>query len=170
MDRAGVFAPEARLELIEGEIVEMAPIGSPHAGRVNTLTRLFVQRAGDRAIVSVQGPVVASDRSIPQPDLALLKPRADDYCDSNPTAADTLLVVEVSDTTLAFDLGTEVPLYARCAIPEVWVVDVNERAIRVHRDPSANGYRTAFTATAGRRVTSSVLPEVWGAVEELFPK
>src|SRR5512138_3085426 len=83
MGQAGVFAPEARLELIEGEIIEMAPIHPPHAGRVKKLTRLFVQRAGDRAVVSVQDPLIISDRSVPQPDLALLKPRADDYTRSH---------------------------------------------------------------------------------------
>ncbi len=170
MDRAGVFAPQVRLELIEGEIVEMAPIGSPHAGRVNTLTRLFVQRAADRAVVSVQGPIVVSERSIPQPDLALLRPRADDYSDSSPTAAETLLAVEVADTTLAFDLGTKVPLYARAGIPEVWVVDVNERAIRVFRDPSASGYRTSFTAAGAGRISAGALPEVWLEPRELFSK
>jgi Uma2 family endonuclease len=168
MDRAGVFAPEARLELIQGEIVEMAPIGSPHAGRVNTLTRLFVQRAANRAVVSVQGPVIVSERSIPQPDLALLKLRADDYCDSNPTASEVLLAVEVADTTLAFDLGTKVPLYARAGIPEVWVVDVNERAIRVFRGPSASGYRTSFTAAGAERISADALPDVWLEPRELF--
>jgi Uma2 family endonuclease len=155
MGEAGVFAPEARLELIEGEIVEMAPIGSPHAGAVKALNRLFVQRAGDRAVVSVQDPVILSDRSVPQPDLALLKPRADGYSDSHPRAAEVLLAVEVADTTLAFDLGTKVPLYARCGIPELWVVDVNERVIRVYRDPSVSGYRTSFTAAGDGRVAAA---------------
>ena len=95
MAEAGVFAPDARLELIEGEIVEMAPIGSRHAGAVKTLNRLLVQRAGDRAVVSVQDPVVVADRSVPQPDLALLNPRDDDYSSAHPTAADVLLAIEV---------------------------------------------------------------------------
>src|SRR6266487_355884 len=126
MGDAGVFAPDARLELIEGEIVEMAPIGSRHAGAVKALNRLFSRLVGDQAVVSVQDPVIIGDRSVPQPDLALLKPRADSYSGAHPTAADVLLMVEVADTTLPFDMDTKVPLYARSGIAEVWVVDLQD--------------------------------------------
>jgi Uma2 family endonuclease len=168
MGEAGVFAPEARLELIEGEIVEMAPIGSPHAGAVNKLNRLLGRRAGDKAIVSVQQPVIISDRSVPQPDLALLEPRADFYTNSHPKMSDVYLVVEIADTTRAFDLGTKVPLYARCGITEVWVVDVNERAIHVFRDPGPAGYGTSFTARPGQSVACVAVPEASLEVAELF--
>lgn len=168
MGEAGVFAPEARLELIEGEIVEMAPIGSPHAGRVKRLNELFVQRAAGRAVVSVQDPVIVSDLSVPQPDLALLRPRADYYSGSHPPVSDVFLVVEVADTTLAFDLGTKVPLYARCGIAEVWVADVSEHLIHVFRDPGAGGYRAAFIAESGQNVTCIALPQVFVEVRELF--
>lgn len=170
MGERGVFAPEARLELIDGEIIEMAPIGSRHAGVVNILNRLLVQRVGDRALVSVQNPLNVSDRSVPQPDLALLKPRADGYADSHPTVSDVLLVIEVADTTLAFDLGTKVPLYARSGIREVWVVDVNERDVRVHREPSASGYRTSFAVGVGGNVASTALPDVAIGLHEVLPK
>lgn len=170
MGEAGVFAPEARLELIEGEIVEMAPVGSPHAGTVKLLNRLFFRLAGDLAVVSVQDPLIVGERSVPQPDLALLRPRADSYIRSHPTAADVLLVVEVADTTLAFDLGTKVPLYARAGIAEAWVVDLQERTLRVFRDPAADGYRTSFTAASGESVGALALPEVVIALAELFPK
>jgi Uma2 family endonuclease len=168
MGEAGVFAPEARLELIEGEIVEMAPIGSPHAGAVTRLNELFVQRAAGRALVSPQNPVIISDRSVPQPDLALLKPRADYYRQSHPKASDVYLVVEVADTTLSYDLRTKVPLYAHCRIPEVWVVDVNERMIHVFRDPGPAGYGTSFTARPGQSVACVALPEASVEVDELF--
>lgn len=168
MAEGGIFAPDARLELIEGEIVEMAPIGSPHAGRVKILNRLLSRRAGDRAVVSVQDPVIVAERSVPQPDLALLRPRADAYTDSHPTAGDVLLVIEVSDTTLAFDLGTKLPIYARCGIPEVWIVDVGGGAVRVFREADAGGYRTTFVAGMEERVVSSRLPEAWIEVRELF--
>jgi len=169
MGEAGVFAPEARLELIDGEIIEMAPIGSPHAGCVNKLTELFFQRAEGQAIVSVQHPVIISDRSVPQPDLALLRRRADYYSGSHPSASEVLLVVEVADTTLAFDLRTKVPLYARSGIPEAWVVDVNERTIHVFREPGEGGYTTTFAAPMGRSVASVALPQVVVEVSELFP-
>ncbi len=168
MGEAGVFEPDARLELIEGEIIEMPPIGPPHSGRVNTLTRLFIQRAGDRAVVSVQHPAVVSDRSVPQPDLALLAARSDDYATAHPRPADVLLLVEVSDTTLRFDLHRKVPLYARCGIPEVWVVDVNDSVIRVFRDPAGGGYRTSFVAGPGDRVACGLMPEVFVESGEIF--
>jgi len=170
MGEAGVFAPDARLELIEGEIVEMAPIGSPHAGMVNTLNRLLGGLAGDRALVSVQNPLVLGERSVPQPDLALLKPRADNYTGSHPTAADVLLVVEVSDATLRFDIETKIPLYARAGIAEAWVVDLRERAVRVFREPGAGGYRTNFTAAGEESVSALLLPAAAVALRELFPK
>jgi len=170
MGEGGVFAPDARLELIEGEIVEMAPIGSRHAGAVNVLTQLLVRLAGERAVVAVQNPVIIGERSVPQPDLALLKPRADSYSGAHPTPSDVLLVVEVADATLTFDIGTKVPLYARHGIPEVWVVDLQESALRVFRDPSANGYRRSFTVAGEESIAVAALPEVVVALSELFPK
>ena len=168
MGEAGVFSPEARLELIEGEIIEMAPVGSPHAGAVNVLNRLFVQLAGDRAIVSVQNPLVLGNRSVPQPDLALLRSRADNYSRTHPAASDVLLVVEVADPTLAFDTGTKVPLYARQGVPEVWVIDVRERAVRVYRDPGANGYKTQFRAAGNDNLAALAMPELTVTSAELF--
>jgi Uma2 family endonuclease len=168
MGAAGVFPPEARLELIEGEIIEMAPIHPPHAGLVNKLTRLLVQRAGDRAVVAVQNPAIISTRSVPQPDLALLAPRADDYAGAHPASPDIFLVIEVADTTLRFDLKTKAPLYARCGVAEVWVVDVNERAIHVFREPGDGGYRKTFLARAGQTVECAALPRVAIGVGELF--
>lgn len=168
MGEGGVFAPDARLELIEGEIIEMAPIGGPHLARVNRLTRLLVERTGDRAIVSTQNPLIIADRSVPQPDLALLRPRQDEYASSLPGAADVMLAVEVADTTLRFDLRTKVPLYARCGIPEAWVVDVNERVVHAFRDPSAAGYRTSLTLKPGDGVACIALAEARIEVAELF--
>jgi len=169
MGEAGVFAPEARLELIEGEIIEMAPIGSPHAGVVKILNRLLVRLAGERAIVSVQDPLVASERSVPQPDLALLEPRPDSYSRSHPRSSEVLLVIEVSDTTLGFDVKTKVPLYARCGIPEVWIVDVQSQALLVFRGPGPQGYGTSSRASVDEEVASAMIPEVRFAVRELFP-
>ena len=163
----GLLQPGERVELIEGEIVEMAPIGSRHAGMVNILLGLFSRAAANLAVVSVQNPLIVGDRSVPQPDLALLKPRADSYMRSHPTAADVLLVVEVADTTLDFDVGTKVPLYAR--VPEVWVIDLQEQAVRVYREPSASGYKSSFTAARDESVAPLALPEVRVGLSALFP-
>ena len=169
MGEAGVFAPEARLELIEGEIIEMAPIGSPHAGCVNTLTRLLIHRAAGAAVIAVQNPVIISNLSVPQPDLAVLKPRADDYASSHPEASDIYLVVEVADTTLEFDVGRKAAIYARCGIAEAWVVDVNERVIHFLRKPTPDGYAGASRARTGERIACAVLPAIRLDVAEVFP-
>ncbi|MFM9888608.1 MAG: Uma2 family endonuclease [Burkholderiales bacterium] len=170
MGESGVFAPDARLRLLEGEIVELAPIASWHAGAVKILNRLFGRFVGEKAIVSVQDPLIIGERSVPQPDLVLLKPRADSHASAHPTPADVLLVVEIADSTLAFNLGTKVPLYARHGVPESWVVDQGERVIRVFRDPSASGYRMSFTVAVGESISPSALPDVGIAVAELFPE
>jgi Uma2 family endonuclease len=133
------------------------------------LHKILVQRANDAAIVWGQNPVIVSDRSVPQPDLALLKPRADRYSAALPEPSDVILAIEVSDTTLRFDLRTKVPLYARCGITEAWVVDVNERVVHVFRKPGAEGYGTSFVAKAGDRVACDALPEATIEVVELFP-
>lgn len=169
MGEAGVFGPGARLELIEGEIVEMAPIGSPHASCVAILHGHFVRQVRDSAFVWGQNPIWINERSVPQPDLALLMPRADKYRNSHPRPAEVLLVIEVSDTTLTYDLGTKVPLYARAGITEAWVVDLGAREVRVFRDAAPGGYRTSFTVAVGGEVRAKALPAVTLPVAELFP-
>jgi len=140
MAEVGLLAPDARVELIEGEIVDMAPIGSGHSGWVNRLNHLFVRAVGERAVVMVQGPIRLGPRSEPQPDLAILKPRADFYGQGHATPADILLLIEVSDATLRYDLQTKVPLYARHGIPAVWVFDRGDRRLRRFRTPSEGRY------------------------------
>jgi Uma2 family endonuclease len=132
MGEIGVFAPDARVELIEGEIIDMAPIGRDHQSIVDQLNRALVRAVGDDAIVRVQGSVRLSEWSEPQPDVVLLAPRADFYRSEFALGTDTLLVIEVSDTTLRYDRDRKVPLYARHGVPEVWIVDVNGDALLVY--------------------------------------
>jgi len=140
MGETGVLAPDARVELIDGEIFDRAPIGTHHASIVNRLTRMFVMAAGERAIVQVQGPVRMGEHSEPEPDLTLLRPRADYYREIAPGAADVLLIVEVSDSTQRYDRRVKVPLYARHGVPEVWVIDLENRLVHFHRRPSGEAY------------------------------
>jgi len=118
MAEAGILGEDDRVELLEGEIVEMAPIGPPHAGCVNRLTRLLTSRLGDRAVVGVQNPIRLGSLSEPQPDLTLLRPRRDLYSEGHPEADDVLLVVEVASSTSAFDRQVKMPLYAQAGIPQ----------------------------------------------------
>jgi Uma2 family endonuclease len=156
MAETGVLARDARVELIEGVIVDMAPIGSRHAAVVNKLNRALIAAVGARAIVSVQNPIRLGDRSEPQPDLALLRPREDFYADAPPTAADTLLVVEVSQATAAYDRQVKVPLYAQHGVPEVWIVDLDFSLVRFYRTPQADRY-VDISATETPGPTSVVM-------------
>jgi len=168
MGEAGVFAPDARLELIEGEIIETAPIGPPHASVVAVLTHLLVRQTGDQAIVWVQLTVVLGKWTVPEPDLAILAPRNDFYSSHLPSAADILLAVEVSDSTLAFDLGRKALLYARAGIRELWVVDVKAREVHVHREPAEQGYASVSVATHEAILQSIALPEIRTSPREIF--
>jgi Uma2 family endonuclease len=132
MAEVGVLAPDARVELIEGEIIDMAPIGKDHQSIVDQLTRILVLAVGDDAIVRVQGSVRLSQWSEPEPDVVLLAPRPDFYRGEFALGTDTLLVIEVSDTTLRYDRDVKLPLYARHGVPEVWIVDVQNDALLVY--------------------------------------
>lgn len=160
MAEVGLLAPDARVELIEGEIIDMPPIGSRHGGTVTQLHHLLVQAVATRASVRVQQPVRLGKSSEPQPDLALVKPRADYYKSRHPTAADTLLIVEVSDTTFRYDRQIKVPLYARHGIPEVWIVDIKGRQMHFFRSPGADGYGDVVSSTEPGAREIAALPGV----------
>jgi len=140
MAEVGLLSPKARVELIEGVIVDMAPIGELHAVVVDRLARVFFKIPEDKVIVRVQGPVRLNSYNEPEPDFAILKPHAQEYRRGHPSGTDTLLAVEVSDTTLRFDLRTKMPLYARHGVAEVWVADVNRGGIHVCRRRTDIGY------------------------------
>jgi len=141
MIEAGVFAQDERLELIDGEIVEMSPIGDRHAACVRRLIALFSQLFATVAIVDAQDPIVVTDSYTPRPDLALLRPRADFYALHTPTAADCLLVVEVADTSAEADRQIKVPRYARGGVAELWLIDLEREVVLAYRDPSGDAYQ-----------------------------
>jgi Uma2 family endonuclease len=168
MADAGVLAHDARVELIEGEIIDMAPIGSRHSGTVNRLNHQFVAAVGERAVVQVQNPVRLGNRSEPQPDLALLRPRPDYYRDSVALADDVLLLVEIADSSLEFDRTTKIPLYAFHQIPEVWLVDLQNRLLTVFREPTGELYRNVLTTGAPSQVEPLRLPDIKIDLADLF--
>jgi Uma2 family endonuclease len=153
MAEVGLLAPDARVELIEGEIIDMAPIGSEHGSVVDQLAGLLIRAVGDRAIVRIQGAVRLSQLSEPAPDVAVLAPRADFYRHEQPTGADTLLIIEVSDSTLRYNRDIKVPLYARHGVPEVWIADLQNSRLLVHRSPADGEYKLR-TAVAQPGVTA----------------
>jgi Uma2 family endonuclease len=168
MVATGVLTKCDRVELIEGEIVDMAPIGPKHAAVTSRLTRLFIRELGNSAIVSPGGPVNLGDLSEPQPDVLVLKPRADDYSSKIPEATDVLLLIEVSDSTLTFDQSTKLSLYARYGVSEYWVVDVEGQRIVVYREPAAKGYVCKLEFSAPNTVSPQAFPDLKVAVGEIL--
>ncbi len=160
MGEAGVFHPDERVELIEGELVPMAPVGSTHSGTVNATTHALVRAVGDTAVVSVQNPVRLGDDSEPEPDFMLLVPRPDYYRARTAIATHILLLIEVADASLRFDHAVKLPLYARHGIPEVWIVDLVANTVETFARPEGETYRA--TGVAGREDTlrPTRLPEV----------
>ncbi len=159
MTEGGILAEDDRVELIGGEIVQMSPIGSGHAGQVMWLTSAFHRSVGTRAIVSVQNPVALGEYAEPQPDIALLRPRNDFYRHSHPGPADVLLLVEVCDSSAAYDREIKVPLYGEAAIPAVWLIDMAmPGVVEVYESPEARGFRRVRRASRGETLTVPDLP------------
>jgi Uma2 family endonuclease len=169
MGEAGILPPDGRFELIGGEIVEMSPIGSAHAAVVSYLNRLLMRQVGNNALVWVQNPLRLDELHEPQPDLALLRPRADDYAARLPAPDDCLLVIEVADTSLAYDRDTKTPLYGAAGVPEVWLVDLEGRHVLRYTNPAASGYRDRHRAEPPEELKPAVLPDVAVALDHLFP-
>jgi Uma2 family endonuclease len=165
---AGVLDEDSRVELIAGEIVQMAPISPAHAGNVSRVAEQLTLRFARRAVVHVQSPVQIDLYSVPQPDILLLRPRDDYYAAATPQTADVLLAVEVAHSSLAFDRTVKLVLYSRAGIPEVWLLDVAARQLTAYREPTADGYGQA--QVIGRSDTLSPLAfpdEVFGGAELL---
>ncbi len=168
MGEAGVFHEDDRVELLDGQIVEMTPIGGLHVACVIRLTDLLSTVTGSGAVVSVQNPLVLADRSVPQPDIALLRRRADPSGAWLPSHTDCLLVIEVSDTSVEHDRDVKIPLYARAGIPEAWLVNLPADRIEVYREPGPKGYATARTATRGDTLTPLEVPSVTLSVDRIL--
>lgn len=160
----GILTENDRVELIRGELVAKMPIGDFHFACVNRLNRLLVRALGDRAIVSVQNPVRLAD-SEPEPDIALLAPRDDDYASGKPAPADLLLLVEVADSSLEFDREVKRPLYAENGVTEYWIVNLDDRSVEVHRGPQPDGtYADVRLLRPGDTANIAAVPGVTIAV------
>jgi hypothetical protein len=160
MAEAGILREDDRVELLQGEIVDMPPIGPGHASGVKRLLNgLLPLQLEGKVILSVQDPIHLGEHSEPQPDLALLTPRPDFYAQGHPTPQEVLLVVEVMESSAGYDREVKVPLYARVGIPETWLVDVERGLIEVYRNPSAEGYREVHTRRRGECLSPVAFPQ-----------
>ena len=165
MAEAGILTEDSPVELIEGEILEMSPIGRRHKACVDRRNRIFSRTLGDAAIVRVQSSIVLGERSEPEPDVVLLRPRADFYADADETPEDVLLVVEVADSSEVYDRQTKAPLYARYGIPELWIANLNRDQIVVYGDPTPEGYATTRVARRGESISPLAFLELTIAVD-----
>lgn len=168
MAEAGILHENDRVELIEGEILDMAAVGNRHLACVNRLNRLFMERLGRAVVVHVQNPVRLSEHSEPEPDVALLRPRADFYAGKRPAPEDVLLLIEVSDTTLEYDREVKVPLYARAGVPEVWLVDLAGERVLTHTRPEGEAYAEVGQVGRGGSVTSRTVAGLALAVDDIL--
>lgn len=153
MGETGILAEGDRVELLDGEVVRMPPIGPVHASIVDRLNHALVTALGDRAVVRVQNPTVLDEHSQPQPDLVVARARPGGYRSAHPGPADMLLVVEVADSSVGFDRDVKLPLYARAGIAEVWIIDVAANRVEVHRHPRGEVYDQRSVVTSGEALS-----------------
>ena len=167
MGDAGIFGEDDRVELIDGELYAMAPIGSRHAGTVATLSRRLTLCAAEHGIVFVQSPILIPDFSEPQPDLALLAPRPDGYRNALPLPFEVKLVIEVAESTVRWDRDVKIAMYGSHGIVEAWLVEIPRRTVTVYRDPNPQGYRSS-TEVAQGTVNPLCLPQLELGIDEIF--
>lgn len=160
MAESRILTEDSRVELVEGELIEMTPIGSRHAACVDRLNRLFSKHVGEAAIVRVQNPISLSHHSELQPDLVLARPKPDFYADAHPGPEAILLVVEVAETSTEVDREIKVPLYAQAGIIEVWLVALPHGHIEVYRNPISTGYREVQSLGLEDALAPLLLPQI----------
>lgn len=168
MSQAGVFRTTERVELIRGEIVEMSPIGVEHAGRLARLIRVLPERLRGQALLWPQNPLRIHPHSMPEPDLILLRPRADDYCSAYPTPEDVLVIIEIADSSLSWDRGVKGRLYAESGVKEYWIVNLKARVIEIRESPTAEGYSLIRRIRSKEIIESSTFPGLGFTVEDLL--
>ena len=168
MGEVGILKPTDRVELIRGEIVKKLPPGRRHRAFVDNLNQLLVLRLAGRAIVSVQNPVVVSDDSEPEPDLKIIRRRSLPYKEREAHAEDVLLLIEVADSSLAYDRSTKLALYAETGIPEYWVVNCITESLEIYRAPEGDRYREVSRVAGGATVTLQAFPDVALTLAEIF--
>jgi Uma2 family endonuclease len=169
MAEVGLFAPDERVELIDGEIVDMPPMGTRHAAKLLQLSDILAAAIGDRGMVRAQLPLRLGEDSEPQPDILVVVPRADYYEHQHPTAADTLLAIELSDSTLRFDRDIKAPLYAQHGVPEVWVLDLRANRLIRFRRSAADGELIVTEGHLGM-ITLDALPGITVNLEPLVTR
>ena len=170
MCSAGILTADDRVELIDGELIEMPPMGPKHAGIVNRLAEILLLRLGDAAKLRVQSSVRLSNHTQPEPDLAVVKPDPRHYLLRHPQPADILLAIEVADSSLDYDREQKVPRYAAAGVPEVWLVDIRKKQITVYKEPSSDGYGYSRTVAWTEEIVATAVEGLRLTFEEFLPR
>ena len=165
---AGILNEDDRVELIEGEIIEMSPIGGKHMSCVDRANDVFTSRLKGRALVSIQQPLRLNDYNEPQPDIVVLQPRSDYYASKSHTPEDTFFVLEVSDSTLRYDTKVKLPIYAASGVREVWIENLQKDLLLVCRDPAGKQYTTQLTLRRGESISPMAFPDAVFKIEDLL--
>ena len=152
MAESGILTEDDRVELINGEIIAMSPINSPHASVVDRISNFFMGELDQPVIIRVQSPLQISEYSEPEPDVMLLKHQGDFYVNAHPQPSDVYLLIEVADSSIHIDREIKLPLYTQALVSEVWIVNLSDRQIEVHRSPSAGSYQETIVATREQNI------------------
>ena len=168
MAEHGAFAPDERVELIDGEIIAMSPIGSRHARVVDYLNRFLSKVVESSYIVRIQNPIIATDNSEPQPDVSILLYRDDFYSKAHPTGSDVAVVIEVSDSTVTFDRSRKIPKYAAAGIPEAWLIDLESEHVEVHSMPKESAYGLVKIYLRGETAVSETIANMTLPVDDIL--
>ena len=168
MAEVGILDVEQRTELIEGEVIEMSPIGAKHAACLSKLADVLRDRTRNKALVRQQNPIHMGDRSEPQPDIAVVKERQNYYLESHPIPTEIFLLIEVADSTLKYDRDVKVPLYAKAGIPELWIANLEAQVFETYRQPSETGYQHVQIYGKGEVINLLMLPDVAIAIDEIM--
>ncbi len=168
MTEAGILPEVSGLEIVDGYLIEKMSIGSKHDGTVKKLNRNLGLLLGTEIIISVQDPIHLDEFNEPEPDIALLKPREDFYAESHPTAADVLLLIEVSDSTLEYDREIKKTLYAEAGIGEFWIINLRENTLEFYTAPKNGSYRLVRILETGETVESNAVEKLRLKIDEII--
>jgi Uma2 family endonuclease len=168
MGQVGILSADDRVELIDGEVVAMTPIGPRHCASVDRATRLLVMRTGETAIVRVQGSVRLDFYTEPEPDVVLLRPRLDYYASAHPGPADILLIIEVADSSIDYDRDVKSHVYAQAGVPEYWLVDLNADVVVRYTSPEYGAYQTVEQVARDQSIAPALLPDCVLAARDLL--
>lgn len=168
MIAAGIFEEDDRVELVGGEIVEMSPISVRHALCVNKLSQQLIRNLGREVMVSVQNPIQLDELSEPEPDIVIVQLQENVYTTSHPYPKNILLLIEVAETSLAYDLNVKLPRYAAAMIAETWIVDLNKDEVKVYRQPTVDGYGETAVYHPNDTLSPTAFPKLQITVKDIL--